>query len=94
MVGDRNDGSQKWKSLESNHPPFNMLYFDKSAYCHNRYFAFARDSRMHPTLNRLTSKICSHHESLHYGKMAAVSVMHMRTGSYAHIIGLINFGIP
>jgi len=28
------------------------------------------------------------------GKMAAVSVMRMRTGSYAHIITLINFGIP
>ena len=25
--------------------------------------------------------------------MAAVSVMRMRTGSYAHIIALINFGI-
>ena len=33
-------------------------------------------------------------ERLHYGKMAAVSVMRMRTGSYAHIIVLINFGIP
>jgi len=42
----------------------------------------------------LTSKISSHHERLHYGKMAAVSVMRMRTGSYAHIIALINFGIP
>jgi len=31
---------------------------------------------------------------LHYGKMAAVSVMRMRTGSYTHIIVLINFGIP
>jgi len=36
------------------------------------------------------SKISSHHERLHYGKMAAISVMRMRTGSYA----LINFGIP
>jgi len=34
MVGEGNDGSRKWKSLESNHPPFTMLYFDKSAYCH------------------------------------------------------------
>jgi len=40
------------------------------------------------------SKISSHHERLHYGKMAAVSVMHMHTGSYAHIIALIKFGIP
>jgi len=31
-------------------------------------------------------KISSHHECLHYGKMAAVSVMRMCTGSYAHII--------
>jgi len=34
MVGDRNDGSQKWKSPESNHPPFSTLYFHKSAYYH------------------------------------------------------------
>jgi len=33
IVGDRNDGSRKWKSPESNYPPFSMLYFDKSAYC-------------------------------------------------------------
>jgi len=31
---------------------------------------------------------------LYYGKMAAVSVMRMRTGSNAHIIALINFSIP
>jgi len=36
------------------------------------------------------SKISSHREHLQYGKMAAVSVMRMRTGSYAHIIPLIN----
>jgi len=42
----------------------------------------------------LTSKISSHHEHLHYEKMAAVSIMRMCTGSYAHIIALINFGIP
>jgi len=40
------------------------------------------------------SNISSHHERLHYGKMAAVSVMRMCTGSYVHIIALINFGIP
>jgi len=34
-----------------------------------------------------------HVEVLH-GKMAAVSVIRMHTGSYAHIIALINFGIP
>jgi len=34
-----------------------------------------------------------HVEVLH-GKMAAVSVMCMRTGSYAHIIALINFWYP
>jgi len=40
------------------------------------------------------SKIGSHLEGFHCGKMAAVSVMHMHTGSYFHIIALINFGIP
>jgi len=32
MVGDRNDGSRKWKSPEPSHPPFSTLYFDKSRY--------------------------------------------------------------
>jgi len=40
------------------------------------------------------SKISSHHGRFHYGKMAAVSIMHMCTGSYAHIIALVNFSIP
>ena len=35
MVGDRNDGSQKWKSLGLNHPPFSTQYFNKSTYCHH-----------------------------------------------------------
>ena len=47
-----------------------------------------------PWRRRLTSKISSYHGCLHYGKMAAVSIMRMHTGSYAHIIALINFGIP
>ena len=40
------------------------------------------------------SIISSHHERFHYGKMAAVSVTRMRTGSYAYLIALIIFGIP
>ena len=39
-------------------------------------------------------KISIHHERLSYGKMAAVSVTHMYTGSYNRIIALITFGIP
>ena len=33
------------------------------------------------------------HEHLHYGRMAAVSVMCMRTGSYTHIIALIKISV-
>ena len=58
---------------------------------YNRYFAFSRDNRTHPTPNRredLTSNISSHRERLYYGKMAAVSVMRMRKRSYPHKIAL------
>jgi len=40
------------------------------------------------------SELSGHQERLHYGKVAAVSEMRMRTGSYASIISQINFGIP
>lgn len=33
MKGNRNSGSQKWKSPRSNHPPFNTHYFNKCGYC-------------------------------------------------------------
>jgi len=39
------------------------------------------------------SKISSHHDHLHYGKMAAVSVRHMCTGSYAPLIALLTLSI-
>jgi len=39
------------------------------------------------------SKLGSHPERLCYDKMAAVSIIHMHAGSYAHIIALINSGI-
>jgi len=42
----------------------------------------------------LDVKFSSHLERLHYGKMAAVSVRRMCTGSYAHLIALIIFCIP
>ena len=55
---------------------------------YNRYFAFT-----HSTVEK-TSKHSCHHECLHYGKMEAVSIRCMRTGSHAHLIVLITFGTP
>ena len=57
---------------------------------YNRYFDFPHCNSTHSTLNpygrRLMSKNSSYHEHLYYSKMAAVSVRHMHTGSYAHLI--------
>ena len=33
----------------------------------------------------------SHHELLHYGKMVAVSIRHMHTGSHANFIAVITY---
>jgi len=60
---------------------------------YNRYFAFTHDNRAHPILNakdvwhqKLVATINS--------KMEAVFMMCIHTGSYAHLITLITFGIP
>jgi len=65
---------------------------------YNRHFAFTRDNRTHPTPNRREDVwrqklVVTINAFSTYGKMAAVSVVRMRTGSYAYIIALINFGI-
>ena len=66
---------------------------------YNRYFTFTHGNSTHPTLNpygkHLTSENSSHHEHLHYGKMAAVSIRHnaYRKLCPVNSIALITFSI-
>ena len=91
MVGDhrlsmgrqKRYGSRKWKSPGSNHLPFSMY-----ACCRYSAISFTHDNRTHHTPNR-REDVWRQKLALHYGKMAAVFIMRMRTRSYYHIIALI-----
>ena len=99
---DRNNWSRKWKSSESSRAHAtspNALKLFNSLWHYNRYFTFTHGNSTHPTLNpygkHLTSENSSHHEHLHYGKMAAVSIRHnaYRKLCPVNSIALITFSI-
>jgi len=63
---------------------------------YNRYFLSLAitEHTLHRTLEKTFDVKISHHERLHYGKMVAVSVMCMRTGSYTHILYILSLQCP
>jgi len=86
LVGHRNDGSWEWKSLGSTIPLSvhinsrkHLIVTTRLSPALRRGLCFTHSNCTHPTLNCREGVWCqkiisSHHEHLHYGKMAAISV--------------------